>query len=186
MEKLFLSLEFMSQPLLVSNFPSWASSPLSALTKLERVTVLFWMRLWLKTMSLSKLWELVMDREAWSAASMGLQRVRHDWATELNWTELNAMASGSPGGSVVKNLPASTGDTRDVGSIAGSGRSPGEGHGNPLQNSCLENPLDRGDWQATVHGLAKSQAWLSDWVCTQCYGWFDLLSRTLKLSLDQQ
>ena len=68
------------------------------------------------------------------------------------------MASGSPGGSVVKNLPASTGDTRDVGSIAGSGRSPGEGHGNPLQNSCLENPLDRGDWQATVHGLAKSQA----------------------------
>ena len=68
------------------------------------------------------------------------------------------MAPGSPGGSVVKNLPASAGDTRDVGLIAGSGRSPGEGHGNPLQNSSLENALDRGDWQATVHGLARSQA----------------------------
>ena len=68
------------------------------------------------------------------------------------------MAAGSPGGSVVKNLPTSAGDTRDVGLIPGSGRSPGEGHGNPLQNSSLENALDRGDWQATVHGLAKSQA----------------------------
>ena len=59
---------------------------------------------------------------------------------------------------MVKGLPANAGDTRDVGLIAGSGRSPGEGHGNPLQNSSLENALDRGDWQATVHGLARSQA----------------------------
>ena len=52
---------------------------------------------------------------------------------------------------MVKNLPADAGDVRDVGSIPGLGRSPGGGHGNPLQYPCLENPLDRGAWQATVH-----------------------------------
>ena len=50
---------------------------------------------------------------------------------------------------VVKNLPASAGDIREAGSIPGSGRSPGGGHGNPLQYSCLENPMDRGTWWAT-------------------------------------
>ena len=59
---------------------------------------------------------------------------------------------GFPSGSVVKNPPANAGDT---GSIPGSGRSPGEGNGNPLQYSCLGNPMDRGAWQATVHGVAK-------------------------------
>ena len=54
------------------------------------------------------------------------------------------------------------GDARDVGSIPGSGRAPGEGNGNTLQYSCLENPMDRGAWQATVHGVAKSQTQLSD------------------------
>ena len=49
---------------------------------------------------------------------------------------------------MVKNLPANTGDIRDVGLFPGSGRSHGGGHGNPLQNSCLYNPMDRGDWQA--------------------------------------
>ena len=49
---------------------------------------------------------------------------------------------------MVKNLPANTGDLRDVGLITGSGRSPGGGNGNPLQNSCLENPTDRGAWRA--------------------------------------
>ena len=58
---------------------------------------------------------------------------------------------------VVKNPPANAGDIRDVGSIPGSGRSPGEGHDNPLQYSCLENPMDRGASRATVHGDAKSQ-----------------------------
>ena len=61
---------------------------------------------------------------------------------------------------MVKNLPADAGDIRDVGSIPGSGRSPGEGHGNPRQYFCLENPMDRGDWQATVHGVTKSQTQL--------------------------
>ena len=63
---------------------------------------------------------------------------------------------GPPDGTVVKNLPASAGDVRDVGLIPGSGRSPGEGNGNPLQCSCLENPMDRGAWWATVHGVAES------------------------------
>ena len=58
---------------------------------------------------------------------------------------------------VVKNQPANTGDIREVGSILGSGRSPGGGHGNPLQYSCLENPKDRETWRAIVHGVAKSQ-----------------------------
>ena len=58
---------------------------------------------------------------------------------------------------MVKNLPANAGDTRDTGLIPGLGRSPGEGNGKPLQYSCLENPMDRQDWQDTVHGVSKSQ-----------------------------
>ena len=58
---------------------------------------------------------------------------------------------------VVKNLLASAGDIRDVGSVPGLGRSPEIGNGDPLQDSCLENPMDRGAWQATVHGVAKSR-----------------------------
>ena len=58
---------------------------------------------------------------------------------------------------VVKKLPANAGDIRDAGLIPGMGRSLGGGHGNPLQYSCLENPMDRGAWQATVYGVAKSQ-----------------------------
>ena len=58
---------------------------------------------------------------------------------------------------MVKNLPAKAGDIRDMGSVPGSGRSPGGGHGNHLQYSCLENPMDRGAWQAMVHKVAKSQ-----------------------------
>ena len=57
---------------------------------------------------------------------------------------------------MVKNLPANAGDVRDMGSISGLGRYPGGGHGNPLQYSCLENPMDRGAWQATVHRVAQS------------------------------
>ena len=57
---------------------------------------------------------------------------------------------------VVKNLPANAGDVRDAGSIPGSGRSPGGGHSNPLQYSCLKNPMDKGDWQTTVHKVPES------------------------------
>ena len=56
---------------------------------------------------------------------------------------------------MVKKTPENAGDLRDVGSIPGWGRSPGGGHDNPHQYSCLENPMDRGVWQATVHGVAK-------------------------------
>ena len=58
---------------------------------------------------------------------------------------------GFPGGTVVKYPPANAGHARDLRSIPGSGRSPGGGNGNPLQSSCLENPMDRGAWWATVH-----------------------------------
>ena len=64
---------------------------------------------------------------------------------------------GFPGGSVVKESACQAGDTGDVGSILGSGRSTGVGNGNPLQYSCLGNPMDRGAWLATVLGVAKSQ-----------------------------
>ena len=72
---------------------------------------------------------------------------------------------GLPFGSVVKNLPANVGDTD---SISGSGRSPGKGNGNPLQYSCLGNPMGRGAWCATVHSITKSQTRLSNWAWNAC------------------
>ena len=74
------------------------------------------------------------------------------WYQVQSWASQEAL--------VVQNLPASAGD---VGWTPGSGRSPGEGHGNPLQYSCLENPMDRGAWRVhTVHRAAKSCTWWSD------------------------
>ena len=75
-----------------------------------------------------------------------------DLVSEVIWHHFY-FTQGYPGGSVVKNLPANVGDT---GLIPGSGRSPGEGNGNPFWYSCLENPMDRGVWQATVHRVAKN------------------------------
>ena len=68
---------------------------------------------------------------------------------------------GFPGGSVVKNLLANAGDSGDSGLIPGSERSSGGGHNNSLYSSCLDNPMDRGAWWATVQGAAKSQTRLS-------------------------
>ena len=62
---------------------------------------------------------------------------------------------GFPGGTSIKNLPANAGDVRDLGSIPGSGRAPGKGHGDSLQYSCLENSMDRGAWWALVHRVSK-------------------------------
>ena len=62
---------------------------------------------------------------------------------------------------MVENLPATAGDAKDMNLIPGSGRSSGGGNGNPLQYSCLGNPMDRGAWWATVHGVAKNQTQLS-------------------------
>ena len=73
------------------------------------------------------------------------------------------MVMGFPGGLEVKAPVCNAGD---LGSIPGSGRFPGEGNGNPLQYSCLENPMDRGTWWATVHGVAKSWTQLSDFTFT--------------------
>ena len=67
---------------------------------------------------------------------------------------------GSPGALVGKKLPANAEDIRDM--IFGLGRSLGEGNGNPLQYSCLDNPMDRGNWQAIVHKVTKSWIQLSD------------------------
>ena len=124
-------------------------------------------------------------RIPWTVKSMGLQRVGHNWATftfifhsfllthsdEISipsylssngknpGLELWSQSRDFPGGSAVKNMPASAGD---AGSIPMLGRSPGKGNGNPLQYSCWKIPKTRGAWRATVHGVAKSWTWLSD------------------------
>ena len=66
------------------------------------------------------------------------------------------MVCSLPDGAVVKNSPANAGDSKDMGLISGSERSPRVGNGNPLQSSCLENSMNRGAWRATVHGIAES------------------------------
>ena len=72
---------------------------------------------------------------------------------------------------MVKNPPANAGDTRDMGSVPGWGRSPEGGNGNPLQYSFLENPMDRGAWWTTVHGVAKSQTRLKGLSTAQMNLW---------------
>ena len=75
-----------------------------------------------------------------------------------SWKEIEASQLAL----VEMNLPANAGDVRDAGLISGLRRCPGGGNGNPLQYSCLENPMHRGAWWATVHGVAKSQTRLSE------------------------
>ena len=81
---------------------------------------------------------------------------------------------------MVKILPASAGDIRDRGLIPVSGSSPGRGHGNPLQNSCLEDPMDRGAWWVTVHMVTKSQTWLK-WLSTQASDYSLFVLKWLRL-----
>ena len=73
------------------------------------------------------------------------------------WVLVMSTGRGFPGGLVGQDSTCSAGDTGDAGLIPGLGRSPGEGHGNPLQYSCLDNAMDRGAWRATVHGVARSR-----------------------------
>ena len=72
------------------------------------------------------------------------------WTAVLQASLSFTISQSFPDGTVVRNLPANAGDARDMGSIPGSGRCPGVGNGNPLQYSCLENPMDREVWQAIV------------------------------------
>ena len=74
---------------------------------------------------------------------------------DFPFTACPHMHVGFPGGAVVKNPPVNAGDTRDAGSIPGSGRSPGGVHGNSLQHSCLERTMDKGAWRATVHDVTR-------------------------------
>ena len=97
-----------------------------------------------------------MDRGAWQVAT-----VRQDLATKEREREMATL--GFPGGSDGKESACNAGD---LGSIPGSGSSPGEGNGNPLQDSCLENPKDGGAWWATVHGVAKSRTRLNNFTFT--------------------
>ena len=98
------------------------------------------------------------DRGAWWAAISGVAQSQTR-LKRLSSSSSSILSSGFPGGSMVKNQPAIA---RDAGSTPGSGRFPGEGNGNPLQYSYLGNPMNRGAWWATVHGVAKSQTQLSD------------------------
>ena len=90
------------------------------------------------------------------------------------------------GGAVIKNLPASAGDTSHEGSIPGLGRSPGGGNGNPFQYSFLENSMDRGTWRATVHGVAKSRTQLSNWAQWQQQHLWDRLEPIKKNQMAHQ
>ena len=107
--------------------------------------------------SLSKLQEMVKERSLAYCSPWGCKE--SDTTERLNDNH-HPITRASQVAPVVKNPPANAGDIRDAGSIPGSGRSPGGGHGNPLQYSCLGNPMDRGAWLATVHGVTKSQTQL--------------------------
>ena len=86
--------------------------------------------------------------------------IKHVWDNQENLNNYQLLdIKGFPGGSDSKESASNAGD---LGLIPGLGRSPGKRNGNPLQYSCLENPMDRGVWQATVHGVTKSQTQLSD------------------------
>ena len=118
-------------------------------------------------MSLSKFRELVMDRGSLACCSPWAGRVRHGWATKLNWichykyVCIFAWVTNEdfPGSSEGKE---SASNAEDPDLTPWMERSPGEGNGNPLQYSCLENSMDREVWQGTVPGVTKSMTWLSD------------------------
>ena len=96
-----------------------------------------------------------LQRLLWKRTADGVQgRARH-WSYCFHTIKAWLQQQGFSGGAVVKNLPVSTQDTRDKHSISGSGRFSGVGKGNPLQYSCLGNPMDRGAWWATVCGVTE-------------------------------
>ena len=106
----------------------------------------------------------------------------------VQWLRLYAPNAGaSQVVLVVKNPPASAGDIRDSGSVLELGRSSGGGHGNPLGYSCLENPIDRGVWQASVHGITKSRTRLKPLsMCTEMLWYSHALNQSRKKFLRKQ
>ena len=140
-------------------------------------------------------WKIPWTEEPGRLQSMGSLRVRHDWATSLSlftfihwrrkwqptpvflpgesrdegawWAAVYGVAQSR---TQLKWLSSSSSNAGDLGSIPESGRSPGEGNGNPLQYSCLENPNDRGVWQATVYGVAGVGHDLATKTTTKCSG----------------
>ena len=119
--------------------------------------------------SIPGLWRSPGEGNAYSSQYSGLENTspwghkKSDTAERLSLSYIYVSKPGFPGVRVVKNLPANLGDTRGTGSIPGLGRSPGGENGSLLLYSCLENPVDRGAWRATVHGVAKSWTWQSNW-----------------------
>ena len=100
------------------------------------------------------------DTNQWTVLAKALQRDRN------NRMYISLSLGASQAAQWVENLPANAGDTGDLGLIPGSGRSPGGGHGHPLQYSCLENPMDRGAWSLQSIGSQRVRHNWSDWVCT--------------------
>ena len=104
------------------------------------------------------------ETQVWQPGAVRMMR----WILrEAIWLCL-CSSKGFPDGPVVKSLPMNAGDIRDVSSVPGWGRSPGGGHGNPLQYSCLESPMDRGAWWATLHRVAESRTQLK-WLNTHAH-----------------
>ena len=112
-----------------------------------------------KDMNFSKLWEIVKEKEAWHVTVHGVTE-----SDTTEWLNNNSTLNiGLPGGASGKEPTCQCRKARDMGLIPGLGRSLGGGHGNPLQYSCLENPMDRGAWWVIVHMVIKSQKWLNNW-----------------------
>ena len=123
-------------------------------------------------------WRIPGMGEPGGLASMGLHRVGHDWSNSAAAAAAWALWGFSGG----TGTPANAGDTREAGLILGLGRSLGGGHGNPLQYSCLENPMDRGAWPTIVHRVAKSQTQLK-WLSAHTWAlWGALRPRSLASS----
>ena len=120
------------------------------------------------------------NRGAWWATYSPWGHKESDTIERLMLSHFHPKTWGFPDGSVIKNLPANAGDASDMGSVPESGRFTGRGNGNPFQYSCLENFMERGAWQVTVHGVAKSQTWLSDWAHTYTYPHAYTPTHTLK------